>query len=114
MVATRCRAEGGENKHGGGELAAPASGTDKDAERAGFVEAIKAHFVHGDYSFARTPDGEYYNTVGTRSYGGRVQPEYAPVSMLWKIWQAAHSKAGEDEDLNIDRAQLDALGRQKG
>lgn len=73
-----------------------AAGAEKDAGQAAFVDAVKANFAYGDYSFARTADGEYYNTVNTRSYGGRVQTEYAPVSMLWKIWRAAHTKAGTE------------------
>lgn len=87
------------------ELAAGAAAgggtSDKSSELigAGFVEAVKEHFVCGDYSFSRTPDGDYYNSVSTRSYGGRVHTEHAPISMLWTIWRAAiaaHNKAGKE------------------
>jgi len=57
--------------------------------RRDFESAVIALFNPGDNSLNLTPDRRYYNSVGTKSYGGRVNPEYAPVEMLWGIWQAA-------------------------
>jgi hypothetical protein len=57
--------------------------------RRDFEACVRELFNPGDHSMNLTVDRQYYNSVGTKSYGGRVNPEYAPVQMLWEVWRAA-------------------------
>lgn len=64
--------------------------------RADFESFVRLHFGTNDNSLNRAPEG-YYNHVSSDTYGGRVQPKYAPVSMLWDTWQAALSQQAAAE-----------------
>lgn len=65
-----------------------------NAERLAFEAIVRDCFDPTDQSLNRTPDGVYYNTVGTKSYGGKVNPQYAMTQMLWTVFQAARSSPG--------------------
>ena len=66
-----------------------AGSVDTPDERAKFEAWVKANFGCSDFSFARAYEQGYYNTVHSNTFGGKRQAEYAPVSMLWDVWEAA-------------------------
>lgn len=67
---------------------------DTERERSEFERVVRNLFVSSEFSFIRAPDG-YINAVGSRA---RVDlREYAPVSMMWSLWQAARAEAVQSE-----------------
>jgi hypothetical protein len=57
--------------------------------RKDFEAAAKELFTCGESSFVKCSSGPYINHVQSHTFGGRKQPDYAAVSMLWDVWQAA-------------------------
>lgn len=61
---------------------------DEVNEREAFEAMVKERFVTTEYSLARAHPYGYYNTVSSDTFGGRRQPDYANVQMLWDVWDA--------------------------
>lgn len=70
-----------------------------DKMRSEFEAAVRERF-EGIYeqTFLRTPDGVYYSSVHSRTFQGRVQPEYAPVQMLWEMYHLARQSTDAQDE----------------
>ncbi len=56
--------------------------------RNSFEKWAREAFECSEYSFAQALQYGYINTVRSKTFGGRVQPNYADVQMLWLAFQA--------------------------
>lgn len=65
-----------------------------EAMRADFEAEVKQYFDTNDNSFNLDPSsGKYYGNVSTKTFGGRIPPNYAPVAMMFYCWQVATVQA---------------------
>jgi hypothetical protein len=79
-----------------------------EIERAVFEKWVRDAFVCGEHSFVRAHPYGYINTVSSQTYGGREQPRYSDVQMLWDTWRAASVGVQRADDFKPDWSELEA------